>query len=334
MPMPGLEALRMALMKGSAEAGTMIRDLGERYYNLAKTHPGFMKYDKPALGSKGIYDQYGVKVSSKPRSIFDPSEGLYLEYGDDGMHPFTLNFKKGADLLPENVKFSPPLAAVTDPRKEYGVVNSIMGAPGSGMGTKMYPAAFDIMNELGLKNMSDSTVTNVNAWRKPFANTVPSMVRTDSNLVIPHPKSLYYTKNTPAQYLDFDLPSQIGTNLSNGALGALDALDQTLFHYRRMEGPYLASRGMNMEDVQAGNKFSPSYGELGGLDIQNSSFDDYANAADLLHRATGSSSSLGSSSLRRLGIIDSLLQGEKIQNPDLSVLQGVDHYKGGSVRRF
>lgn len=197
-----------------------------------------------------------------------------------------------------NSKRNLGLLNMLDMDKPYSKINSIGGRRGSGTGTRLYPAGFDVAALTGAPNLADPVgLTSQSQLRRNFLS-VPALLRHQkSGLIYPSSDQLKHTPETNLKRFGESSPErQVGEYLYNGVLGVGDRLPN--------EPAFTDALGML-------NSRAPL-----------ATFEALARHSRVPE--------VGPRSLRWTAIVDDLLSGQAV-NP--KALRGIMYARGGVVRR-
>lgn len=299
----------------SEKIGKYIRELPtETYFKRAPTPAG-------DIGSaRSIYD---VRMEQLPSG-----RTLAVPQGVDSFYGHTANSFPIGDVFrgrtrqgmePEDLDILKALSNANPKAKLY-TIDASMSSAGMGGGTRTYPAIYDLLSgKEGQYNISTG-LSPLNVLRKQMT-TADAIKRNPelANRIIP---SMQMTRNagiTPLQYAHMSPDQQTGMLMLSGARGGLENLDN-----------FASATTKFSRDPKGDSEFLR---ELGGflLDVNPRSprdtFDWYSELfGDRLGRATG----IGEGTLRKMNIMDALLQGREGELP-ASVIQDLSYRRGGLV---
>lgn len=283
------------ILAGTDKPMSQIRDVGQAFTSR-NPNTFFETFKRPAEDTESALAQYGVRFvprsKGKMSALFDNNV-----YGVKQVNPETWNDDQEALF-----ELSPSIRRLLNDssfKNRLYEIEAGSSNAGSGVGSRMYPAIFDVAS--GGQELVNTPIqlTAINEMRRS-ANSADAMIRNPklSNLILPMDQQLNVLRITPEEYMSFDHPEKVGALILASSLKALNRGDRFA-----SDVPFLPDklRGNAQEALRRFESLSPT-----------SSRGAFAEAAMLPIRERG----IGESTMRRMNIVDSILASRR-HNPDL-----------------
>ena len=350
-PVSPLEALAAAIARLSrassrAELPAASGKVGSMLMRAADDVPGMFERGRSfADSADGLAEQFGTGQLKSPGMDYTGNDSYaYSIPAEEGLPHFRQDYPQllgSVDRAVNMSKQQPMLPPIGDlfksglmrDDKQYHVWDTSSLDPGSSQGTRLYPAAFGHLRNLGPEhvNVSEGLSTS-NQLRRSYLQASalerdPSLA--DQVLISPSQLVRGGLELTPREFHRFSPEQQIGALQIAGARGALESMRDAITG--------------DMSRIRSGSKSEPStraqrQRHLDATNFIMPKFMDQPYSPELT-RATANAyqlspmsvlAPLGNRSLTKLGLVQDILKGASFE--DLaSRFPGLEYRTGGSV---